>query len=91
MKLLAVAALLTLSVSALGCKAPGDAFAGDVCACKDKACIDKSMKDHETKFPEATAKLGEMDKMPEDKKKQLGRAVECMRKVSIEEEKAKKK
>jgi len=89
MKLLSFVALLTLGLSAAGCKAPGDAFADDVCACKDKACIDKAFKDHEGKFPEANAKLGEMDKLPEDKKKQLGRAMECVMKVGIEADKKK--
>ncbi len=90
MKLFAAIALVSLSVSALGCKAAGDAWADDVCACKDKDCIDKAMKTHESSFPESKAKLGEMDKMDEAKKKALGRGMECMMKVGMEAEKNKK-
>lgn len=89
MKLLAATALLSLSIAAIGCKAPGDAFADDACACKDKECIEKVMKEYETKFPESKAKLGEVDKMPEDKKAQYGRAMACILKVGLEAEKKK--
>jgi hypothetical protein len=87
MKFLAAFGLVALAISATGCKAPGEAWADDVCACKDKACIDKAMKDHEAAFPESKAKLGEMDKMPDDKKKALGRGMACVMKVGLESEK----
>lgn len=89
MKLLAALALVSLSIAAIGCKSPGDAFADDACACKDKECIEKVFKDHETKFPESKAKLGEVDKMPEDKKAAYGRAMACVMKVGLEAEKKK--
>jgi hypothetical protein len=91
MKILAALSLLAVSALAIGCKAPGDAWADAVCACTDTACMDKAMKEHESAFPESKAKIGEMDKMPEDKKKQLGRGMECMMKVGMAEEKAKAK
>ncbi len=90
MKLLLGLALAVVSLSAVGCKAPGDAWADEVCACKDKDCIDKAMKAHESTFPESKAKLGEMDKMDEAKKKALGKGMECIMKVGMEAEKNKK-
>jgi hypothetical protein len=90
MKILAALALVSVSALVVGCKAPGDAWADAVCACTDKACMDKAMKDHESAFPESKAKLGEIDKMDEAKKKQIGRGMECMMKVAMAEEKAKK-
>lgn len=79
-KLLPLAALASLALSLTACKDPLEAFADDVCACKDKECIDKVVKDYETKAPETKAKLGEIDKLPENKKKALGKAMECMMK-----------
>jgi hypothetical protein len=90
MKPLATVAFFALGLSTfVGCKDPGQAFVDDVCACKDKACIEAAFKDHETKFPESKMKLGEMDKLDEKKKKQLGEAMACVMKVGIESEKKK--
>jgi hypothetical protein len=89
MKLFAAAALVSISIAALGCKSPGDAFADDACACKDKECVEKVMKDHETKFPESKATLGEAAKLPADKKAAYDRAIGCIMKVGMEAEKKK--
>ena len=84
MKTLAIALFVTVALSTSACKDPGDAFVEDVCACKDKDCLDKVLKEHETKFPESKAKLGEMEKMDAKKKEQLGKAMECMMKLATE-------
>jgi hypothetical protein len=70
--------LLCLGSLTTGCKDPGEAYADAICECKDKDCMEKVNKEYEGKFPESKMKLGEIEKLPEDKKKQLGRAMECM-------------
>ncbi len=88
MKSIALALVLGVTcLSAAGCKDPGDAFVDDVCACTDKACIEKAFKDHESKFPESKAKLGEIDKLDAKKKEQLGKAMACVMKVGMASEK----
>jgi len=82
MKLFAITALFALSLATVGCKDPGQAYADAICECKEEACFKKAGEDHAEKFPESKTKLGEIDKLPEEKKKHLGRAMECMMKAA---------
>lgn len=77
---LSLAAVLTLALSATGCTSPGEAYANDVCACPDAECIKKAGETHAEKFPASKAKLSELDKLSEDDKKHIGKAMECMKK-----------
>jgi hypothetical protein len=70
--------LVALGLTSTGCKDAGEAYADAMCECSDKACFEKVSQEYESKFPESKMKLGEVDKLPDDKKKHLGRAMECM-------------
>lgn len=82
MKLVAIAALFVAALGTVGCKDPGEAYADAVCACSDEACFKKANADHAEKFPESAMNLGQIEKLPEDKKKHIGRAMECMMKAA---------
>ena len=82
MKVLAIVSLFAVSLATVGCGDPGQAYADAVCACKDEACFKKANEDHAKSFPESGMNLGEIDKLPEEKKKHIGRAMECMIKAA---------
>lgn len=77
-------ALLALGLGAVGCSSPGEAFVKDVCACTDSECAKKAFDSHGDKFPAAKAKLGEMDKLPDQDKKHVAEAMACMMKIASE-------